>query len=430
LASCTQIDHQIQSYLDGELAHSDRAILDQHLAECPGCVELLRKQQRSHATLFEAYTPARLRRDLSEYVVSHLPEMESLSAEMASLNERTKHPTPLRERAYRLMPIAAAVLLVVLAALIKARWPVSGVPADTVGLVAVAEGSVHRIDGDTGARSRARERVWAGRGDRFETSADARASVLMLGPSELRMAADTTVVIDDERKITIEKGRVFLDVGRGQGQFKLATPTGEVTVFGTRFDVMVEAQRTTVIVEEGEVQLSHHDNPLLFRMIKRDQRAYVEYGRDNVPVDAVDARIECAWAKSVEAGAPVRTFFAERLQPSHETQQVSGEGGYFLQTNGKSLQSLLVTWAETSPLVRYGDFDVFVYAPDNTAVFRGHIPGSTFSDPRLHEIEIPNTGDTHSGYLTVFVKLVPLGGPESGRADIQSVSGRIGKEGR
>jgi hypothetical protein len=32
--------------------------------------------------------------------------------------------------------------------------------------------------------------------------------------------------------------------------------------------------------------------------------------------------------------------------------------------------------------------------------------------------------------LTVFVKLVPLGGPESGRADIQSVSGRIGKEGR
>ena len=80
--------------------------------------------------------------------------------------------------------------------------------------------------------------------------------------------------------------------------------------------------------------------------------------------------------------------------------------------------------------MRYGDFDVFVYAPDNTAVFRGHIAGATFSDPRLHETEIPNTGDTHSGYSTVFVKLVPLGGPESGRADIQSVSGRIGKEGR
>ncbi len=430
MASCTQIDHQIQSYLDGELAHSDRAILEQHLAECPSCVEMLRRHQRAHASLFEAYAPARLQRDLSEYVVSHLPEMETVSADMARLTERTKHPTPLRERAYRLVPIAAAVLLVVLAALIKARWPVASESPDTIGLVASAQGAVHRIAGDTGARSRARERVWAERGDRFETAPDAQAAVLLLGPTELRMAADTAVVIDGERKITLERGRVFLDVAHSQRLFKVTTPMGEVTVFGTRFDVTADALRTTVIVQEGEVQLSHHDNPRLFRMIKRDQRAFVEQGHGDLPVESVDARIECAWADSIEASAPVREFFAQRLQPGRETEQVSGEGGFFLQTNGKPLQTLIITWAETSPFVSYGDADVFVYAPDNTAVFRSHISGTTFGDPRMHEIELPNTGDTQSTYPTVFVKIVPLGGPESGRAVIQSVSGRIGKEGR
>jgi hypothetical protein len=430
LASCTQIDHQIQSYLDGELAHSDRAIFELHLAECAGCAKLLRQHQRSNASLFEVYAPARLGRDLSEYIVSHLPEMEPAAIDVQRLNRRAKHPAPMREWLFRLMPLAAAALLLVLAGLIQMSWPDPAIPQDAVGVVAAVDGLVHRVASDTGARSRTRERVWIQPGDRIETSLDSLASVLALGPSEMRMAPNSMVTIDAERRITLTHGRIFLDVAPSQRYFKVSTPMGDVTVFGTRFEVFAEQDRTTVTVEEGKVQLSHHENPGLFRMVTADQRAYVEHALNNIPVESVDAKAECAWATSIEAGAAVREFFAKRVQPARETHEVSGEGGYIVPTNGKPLKSLLVTWTETSPFARYGDYDVFVYAPDNDAVFRARIPGSVFSDPRMQQIELPNTGDSTHGYPTVFVKIVAVNGPENGRVDFRSVSGRIGVEGR
>lgn len=430
MASCTQIDHQIQSYLDGELPHSDRAILEHHLAECPACVRALRQHQRSNASLFEVYAPVRLTRDLTEYVVSHLPEMEPLAGDMAQVNRRAKHPTPMRERLFRLMPIAAAALLLVLALLISRSWPDPALPADTIGVVAAAQGLVHRVEGDTGARSRARERVWVGPGDRIETAEESLAAFLVLGPTELRVAPGTVVTIDSERRLTLEKGRIFIDVARGQRLFKVMTPVGEATVFGTRFDVAADSQRTTVIVEEGKVQLSHRENPRVFRMILPDQRAYVEHGLDAVPVETVDARVECAWADAINPDPGVQELFAKRLQPGHETHQVPGEDGFFLQTNGKPLKALLVSWGDTNPLMQYSDYEVFVYAPDNTSVFRTRIPGATFSDPRVSEIELPNTSEIRRGYPTVFVKLVALSGPEAERVEFVSVSGHIASEGR
>ena len=50
-------------------------------------------------------------------------------------------------------------------------------------------------------------------------------------------------------------------------------------------------------------------------------------------------------------------------------------------------------------------------------------------DPRLQEVEIPNTGNPTKGYSMVFVKLVPVSGSDGGTVDFTSVSG-LGMEGR
>lgn len=426
MASCTQIDHQIQSYLDGELLLSDRAILEQHLAECPDCVHALRQHQRSNASLFEVYAPVRLKRDLTEYVMSHLPEMQAIPVDVQRLNRRAKHPTPWRERLFRLMPLSAAALLLVLAGVINARWPDPVVPSNAIALVAAVEGSANRIAATSGTHSRARERVWVQPGDRIETGDSDRLALLAVGPSELRLAENTSVRVDSERAITIERGRVFLDVAHSQRLFKVITPMGEVTVFGTRFEVFAEPNRTTVMVQEGEVQLSHRENTRVFRILRPDQRAFVEHGLDEVPVETVDARFELAWADSIHPDSDVREFFAERVQPARETKQVAGEGGFFLETYGKPLKALHIKWAAVSPFVRYSDYEIFVYSPDNSAVFKAKIPGSTFSDPRMSELEIPNTGDLKTGHPTVFVKLVPVSGPETSRVEFREVNGRIG----
>ena len=60
MASCTQVENLLQAYIDGELGHSDRVILEQHVADCPACAALLRRHQRACAHLFEAFGEERL----------------------------------------------------------------------------------------------------------------------------------------------------------------------------------------------------------------------------------------------------------------------------------------------------------------------------------------------------------------------------------
>ena len=92
MASCTQIDNLLQAYIDGELGASERVILEQHLSDCAACAGLLRRQQRSSAALFEAYSAGRLTRDLSNQVLNHLPELESDREDVENINWRAKHP--------------------------------------------------------------------------------------------------------------------------------------------------------------------------------------------------------------------------------------------------------------------------------------------------------------------------------------------------
>lgn len=423
MASCAQIDHQIQSYLDGELLLSDRAILEQHLAECPECGRTLRQHQWSNASLFEVYAPVRLKRDLTEYVLSHLPEMEPIAIDVQRLNRRAKHPTPWRERLFRLMPLAVAGLLLVLGAFITARWPEPVAPSDAIGVVAAVRGKADRVADGSGLSSRAVERVWMQPGDRIVTGADSLVSLITVGPSELRLAADTAIKVDSDRGITVEKGRVYLDIAHNQRLFKVTTPTGDVTVFGTRFEVFVEADRTTVTVEEGKVHLSHREDSSVFRMIVRNQRAFIAAGERDVPLSIVDAHEELAWASQITPNAEVREAFAQQVGPGREMSQVPGEGGYFLQTNGRPLKSLYITWKSPSSATRNSDYDVFVYAPDSSAIFSTRIPGSTFSDPRMTELEIPNTGDSQTGYPTVYVKLVPVDPITKRQVEFDAVNG-------
>ncbi len=425
MASCAQIDHQIQSYLDGELLLSDRAILEQHLAECPDCVRVLRQHQWSNASLFEVYAPVRLNRDLTEYVLSHLPEMEPIAIDVQRLNRRAKHPTPWRERLFRLMPLAVAGLLLVLGAFITARWPEPAAPSDTVGMVAAVSGKANRIAEGTGLHSRVRERIWAQPGDRIITDPGSMLSLLTVGPSELRLAGDTSVKVDTDRGITIDRGRVYLDIAKSQRLFKVVTPIGNVTVFGTRFEVFVEPSRTTVTVAEGKVHLSHHEDASVFRMILANQRAFIATGRHDVPLEIVDAEAELAWANDIAADAATRDLFNQQVQPGYEMRQVPGEGGYFLQTHGRPLKSLHITWKNTSPLVRYSDYDILVYAPDSSAIFSTRLPGSTFGNPQMSEFEIPNTGNAQTGYPTVYVKLVPVDPITKRQVEFEEVNGNL-----
>jgi len=134
-----------------------------------------------------------------------------------------------------------------LAAVINNRWPERGVPTGAIGMVAYADGNVHRLEGND-AGSRAGQKAAAMGGDRFETAPGAHASLMLLGPSEIRMDSNTALKIDSDRRVTLERGRIYLDIAASRRWFKVITPMGEVTVFGTRFSVEASSGRTVVTV--------------------------------------------------------------------------------------------------------------------------------------------------------------------------------------
>jgi hypothetical protein len=429
LASCAHIDQLIQSYLDQELPHADRVILEQHVAECAACAELLRRQQRATAFMFESFSPAQLTQDLTDYVLSHLPEMERPQLDVVGLNRRAKNATGLRERIFRLVPLAAAVLLVILAAVINTRWPEGTIPVGAMGMIAYADGDFFRAEAGTNSTRSTSAKTPAMSDDRFITGADGHASLLLMGPSEIRMDSDTRLRVDNDRQITLESGRIVLDVAKSSRWFKVFTPVGEVTVFGTRFEVLADSSRTTVTVEQGEVQLTHRDNPQMFRSVKPNQRAYVESGLDAVPMQYADARADLAWADAVVAPDPMREYFATHVQPANLVTEVQAESVFLIKGDGP-LISVVLAWEDTSPFVRYCDYEVFVSASNGDPYFRAHIDGAVFQDPRINKYEIPNTGGARTAIDTVFVKLVPVMNPAARQVTFTSLSGTFGKGGR
>lgn len=416
MASCAHIDQLLQPYLDGELTHAERVILEQHVADCDACRILLRDHQRSNAILFEAFAPARLDHDLTEYVLSHVPEFEEPTVDVAGLNRRAKHPSAIRERVFRLIPIAAAFFLVFMAAIINKNWPDPVVNENAIGLVAYTEGNVHRIDGTNQERDQAVTRTPAGPGDRFETGPQGKLMVLLAGPSELRAAENTRVLIRSDREISVEKGRVFLDVAKGIHLFRVLTPSGQITVFGTRFDVTVSAERTTVVVEEGEVQLSDASDNRVFGVIRPNQRGYVQQGLGHIPIEHTSAAALTQWARDIKPDPEAKRYFEAHVQPLFRVAEVSGESGYIVNTMGKPLKSIVLHWEKGPVYASYCDYEVYVYDHHNDPVFSTRLDGEIFNDPRLTEVEIENTGN-HRRLNAIVVKVVPV--PDPARSEVR-----------
>ncbi|MCH7689256.1 MAG: efflux RND transporter periplasmic adaptor subunit, partial [Planctomycetes bacterium] len=251
MASCTQIDGMLQAYVDQALGHSERLIVDHHVEECQNCRRLLKRYQHSSAMLFEALSDHRLKLDLTHKVLDRLPEMELQRPDMVWLNKRAKNPTVRWDRTMRLVPVAAAVLLIVMGAVIVANWPEAPIGADVLGVVLASDGLTQRNSAN-GESSLPRLKGFVEGGESYETASGASLMLGIIGSTYLKLNENTRIKLVDERKIFVETGEVFLDVGKAKRAFKVLTPSGEITVLGTAFDVSVKPDSTRVVVEKGD----------------------------------------------------------------------------------------------------------------------------------------------------------------------------------
>lgn len=414
MASCTQIDNVLQAYVDNALGHSERLILEHHVEECARCKKLLRAHQQSSARLFETLADQRLHRDLVPAILENLPEMDNVPFDVASLNKRAKHPRVIRERTRRLIPVAAAVLLVVLAGVIRENWPERGMDKRILGVITSTNGEAYRVTSETNEETLAELSSFVKSGEIFQTAPGATLMLTIMGPTTVKLNEKTRIVVHDSRRISVTQGEALLDVGKDDKVFKVLTPSGEITVFGTTFDVLVQDDRTEVVVEEGHVQVETEDETYqpAKHLVEKGQQVTVSRGRALEAPKKADVSRVTKWARHIVADEAAKAIFVNKVQANHETSEASGGLMYLLHTNNQPVKAIRIRWDRINGILptNHCDYAIYVYTDVDyeNLLFKGIVDGSVFSDRTRTSYELPNTGDRETPQRVIFVKPVSL----------------------
>ncbi|HOE64888.1 MAG TPA: FecR domain-containing protein [Candidatus Hydrogenedentes bacterium] len=410
MASCTQIEKLLQAYIDGETGSAERVMVDQHVRDCRACHALLGKHQRVAALAFEAMAPYKLGRSLRGPVMENLPEMDRRTVDLAGVNWRAKHPVFWSSQLARLMPVAVMIILALAVVVLQEKWPHPTSTAAVVGVVSHASGSALQYDEDAQARGPARVGAFVSAGCYFETPAGATLMASLMGPSYMKMNEGTRLRVESERRVKVEEGEAWFNVGCDGRLFRVATPNGNITVFGTSFAVKVLPEQTIVTVQSGQVKVENETS--VFRVLKAGQQARSRAG-EPVSVPVAYAGNDLAWIDGIHAEARAEHLFYDSLMPRRaKTAELSAKELYWVDTSqgGRSwvVGAVRLTWdAESAEQQLISGYTVYVYDEKGNPLQKDYIPASVFAQKDTTSYEIRIKEKPLGGVGNLMVELAP-----------------------
>jgi hypothetical protein len=359
--------------------------------------------------IFESFAEDRLSADLTRRVMENLPEMAPVPFDSLGTNWRVKHPHMVISWLARSGPLAAAMVIFLLAAVLTAYWPERLPGASAIGVVAQSLGSVQRIEATGTARQPVRVTEFVSGEERYETEDGSTLMLYLAGRTAVKLNQNSRIRVFDERRIGLEKGRIWLDVGRDSRLFRVVTPAGEVTVFGTVFDVEVHGEDTVVTVARGQVQV---ENDQTFCVIEPDEQVRVAAGVQHLERQNANAERELAWAGAIEADAEASNVFESLMEQRGERLQIPAEKVFVVSTRqgGRqlTLESLRLEWE--APQYAAGTFCSYdVYVSDQTLepLFMARIDGQTLAVPDRQSYDLQIGEQDLQNVQVLHVKLVP-----------------------
>lgn len=406
MASCTQVENLLQAYIDDELSQAERVIVDRHIAECSACAQALRVEQHTSAFMFETLAGDRLRRDLKQDVLNHLPEIERVPMDVETVNWRIKHPVSVWSRISRGVPVAVGVVLLLVAMVLRYEWPQTGPGETVIGMVMHTEGKTLRHPAGSTDVEAARTADFVGQDDSFETGDGAQMMLTLAGPTEIKLNENTIVKVIDDRWLSVNKGHVWFDVSKDERFFRVLTPIGEITVLGTCFDVNVLPDKTRVTVLEGEV---HVENDGAVGLLMEGQQVDMILGSESLVPWTVDAEGVMQWADRIGPAAEARLAFQEYIVPRSQAKLLRAEQVFMLLRNGgsSSVKSIEVQW--TPDEYRKGHCDYLVYATNskNRVVFKDVIPGGVFGDKQTSSYKLQVPEGAIEDFRVIYIRVIP-----------------------
>ena len=405
MASCTQVGTLTQAFIDGELSQAETAIFKQHVAKCSRCEQTLEKQQAAAALLFEVLGEDRLQDDMSAVVLAHLPEMDrEVHIDAHALTYRTKHP---RARANAFVTVLSALvpaLIIVLALALVVSWPPPEEKRPVVGMITQQHGTAFQSVVAGTEREGVALRTKLACDIRLETKDDAALMVGLAGPSQVKIDANSRVRIGDERKLSVETGQVWLDVCRDGRLFVVSTPAGDITVFGTAFNVEVVDGRCIVTVEEGVVQL---ENDVTFTEVRKGERAELAPGVKPIKKWKTDIDEALHWARAIQPNLNVQKEFEETIKPQEQTIIHAEKNLFLLSILGRPAKFISLEW-DAPYTVNHCGYSVYFIDENRQPLFESAIEASIFNDPDRHSYQIAIPGDIDLRRVSVLqMRMVP-----------------------
>ncbi|MCX5772817.1 MAG: FecR domain-containing protein [Candidatus Hydrogenedentes bacterium] len=408
MASCAQISNLLQAWIDEELSHGERVILEQHLAECPGCRVVARKHQRVAALLFESFGGNRLKHDLAPAIIENLPPMEPLRINVKpEMGRREVKP----ERTLALthvIPAVAAMVLCVVGVVLYLNWPPEPQRAEgAVGVVTWCGGEVNQGSGPVRPFSRAYTSNYVRLGQKFQTGPKSNLMLSLRGPTLLKANEKTRLSVTDDRAVQLEEGQVWLRVAKENRQFKVYTPAGEVTVLGTVFDVIVTGSKAVITVVEGVVQVS---NGISKVRVDSGEQVEMVAGHEIEPTRVLAAEEVTRWAETIQPDTQADAVFTETVQ-MRGTEELQAEQVFVVITNQANgdgvVSSFELAWEPNAGNSPHCGYFIHVYNDKMEELFSNHVQGELFEKGGRSSVTIPVPGKPISGVNVIHIKLVP-----------------------
>jgi hypothetical protein len=398
----------LQAWIDEELGHGERVILEQHLAECSCCRGAARRHQRVAALLFESFTMNRLKRDLAPAILDNLPPMEPAQIDVEPEMGR-REVKPVRSIAMtHVIPAVAAMLLCAVGVVLYLTWPPDLQHAEgAVGVVTWCGGEVKQGTGPVRPLDRAYTSNYVRLGQKFQTGPESNLMLSLRGPTLLKANEKTRLSVADDRAVQLEEGQVWLRVAKENRQFRVYTPGGEITVLGTVFDVAVTGSKAVVTVIEGVVQVS---NGISKVRVEPGEQVEMVAGREIEPTRMVSAEQVSDWAESIQPDTRADAVFSQTVQMAGP-EELQAEQVFVVTTNqaegDRTVSSFELAWEPNKADAARCGYFVHVYDEKMEELFSDHVSGEFFGKADQKTVTIRVPGRPISGVNVIHIKLVP-----------------------
>ena len=231
----------IQRHLDGIASEDEVAALSAKLESCSETRALYLKLQQIHAILINGDFDEPLSDDSEHRVLELISKLEQSSRSLRS-----------RQLVFTLGSLAAAVLVIL------GSWSLWNSQSDTIAEIALIEGAV-QWTGDGGNVIEKLEEGQSLTGGTLEMGAVHSVVELRFRDGSIVSTAGPgvlTIADEGQKKLYLRSGVLSADVTKQPAgrPMIVVTPTARLEILGTRFELMVNPERSKVFVRQGLVR--------------------------------------------------------------------------------------------------------------------------------------------------------------------------------